>query len=80
LHELHKLNIIHADVALRNIIKKPDGSYCLIDYGCSFSIDNIALSPLLTSNINSKINDYQDLERCFIFQSPSNLFRSTSYE
>ena len=43
---IHKCDIIHADIRLDNIIKRVDGKYTLIDYGCSFSADHKKFPPL----------------------------------
>ena len=40
LSKMHSIGFVHNDVALRNIVQKKDGSYVLIDFGKSFSMND----------------------------------------
>lgn len=40
IHELEGYGIVHGDVGMRNILKRPDGRYTLIDFGCAAGVEN----------------------------------------
>jgi serine/threonine protein kinase len=46
LEELHRLNLVHSDLNLGNILRTLDNRYLLIDFGSAFSITDKKFPPL----------------------------------
>lgn len=44
--KIHKLGLVYGDIKKDNILKLPDGTYCLIDFGRTFSIIDIKFPPM----------------------------------
>jgi len=73
LNSLHQLGLVFGDVSARNVIKDIDGKYVLIDYGRTFSQENLQSSSNQTlfstydiyGDILTQEDDFMDLDNIF---------------